>query len=90
MNTVSNVVTIKARAAAPARALGRPARPHPRVFIVDRPKTYLLAAVLGAMALLVAGALASELLTMPRDLACEAPVAASQQSPGPQATNGDF
>jgi hypothetical protein len=89
MNTVSNVVTIKARAA-PARGLRRPARPHPRVFIVDKPKTYLLAAILGAMALLVAGALSSELLSMPRGLACEVPAAASQQSPGLQATNGDF
>ena len=90
MNAMSKVVSIKAWAAPPARVLQRPARPRPRVFIVDSPKTYLVAAVLGVMALLVAGALASQFLSMPRALACEAPVVASQQSPGPQATNGDF
>jgi hypothetical protein len=55
------------------------ARPRPVVFIVDRPKTVLLIAILAGIALVVAGALAYDLLT-PRGLVCEAtPVAGLQQ-----------
>ena len=67
------MVSISARVAPPARSIKHAARPGPLVFIVDRPKMYVLAAVLGATALVVAGALASDLLRMPRSLACEAP-----------------
>ena len=80
MNAVSNVVSISARVAPPARPIKRAARPRPLVFIVDGPKTYVLAAVLGATALVVAGALASDLLRMPQSFACEAPSVSSKEA----------
>ena len=81
MNVVSNVVSISARVAPPARSIKHATRPGPLVFIVDRPKTYVLAAVLGATALVLAGALASDLLRVPRSLACEAsPVSPKEAS----------
>jgi len=73
VNAVSNVVSISARVARQARPIKHAVRPGPLVFMVDTPKTYVLAAVLGATALVAAGALASDLLRMPRSLACEAP-----------------
>ena len=73
MNAVSNVVSISARVAPPARPMKHAVRPGPLVFIIDSPRKYVLAAVLGATALVVAGALASDLLRVPRSLACEAP-----------------
>jgi hypothetical protein len=49
-----------------------PWRP-PRVFIIDHPKACLVAAILVAIALAGTGALIDELLSMPRDLICDAP-----------------
>jgi len=80
MNVVSNAVSISARVAPPARSIKHATRPGPLVFIVDNPKTYVLAAVLGATALVLAGAVVSELLRMPRSLACEAPPVSSKEA----------
>jgi hypothetical protein len=80
MNGVSNVVSIRARVAPPARSIKHAVRPGPLVFIVDRPKTYVLAAIFGATALLVVGALASDLLRMPRSFACEADPASAKEA----------
>jgi hypothetical protein len=81
MNAMSNVVSISARVAPPAKPIKHAARPRPWVFIVDNPKTYLLAAALGATVLLGAGALANALLSMPRSLACEAlPIGPTEDS----------
>jgi hypothetical protein len=43
------------------------------VFIIDRPTTWLLATILVVLALVAIGALANDLLSAPRRLACEAP-----------------
>ena len=46
---------------------------RPRLFIIDRPGMYTLAAILGVLALITVGALANDLLSAPRHLACRAP-----------------
>jgi len=58
---------------APASAL------RPLVFIIDRPKTCLLATILAVLALVAVGALANNLLSAPRRLACEVPAAVAPQ-----------
>jgi hypothetical protein len=73
MHVVSNVVPIKSRDARGANALHRSVLLRRRVFIIDRPKTSLLAAILVAIALVAVGALAGDLLNVPRGLMCDAP-----------------
>jgi len=59
------------------------------LYVIDRPKTYLLAGVLGAVALLAVGAIADGMLRASRDQVCEAPPAATpQQEAPPPATGG--
>jgi len=72
------VVSIKSRAASGADATHRRVPPRPRVFIIDRPKSWLLAAILAVLALLAVGALANNLLGAPRRLDCEVPAVAPQ------------
>lgn len=91
MNAMPKVVSIKARAAPPAGARHPPNRPRPWVLVIDSPKAYLLAAVLGVVALLVAGAMANDMLATPRGLACEAShAAATEQAPPSHAIDGGY
>jgi hypothetical protein len=73
------VVSIKSRAASRANAPHRRVPPRPRVFIIDRPKTCSLATILALVALVAVGALANNLLSASRMLACEVPVAVAPQ-----------
>jgi hypothetical protein len=73
-----HLASIESRVAPCANAAQRVARPRPVVFIVDRPKTVLLIALLAGIALVVAGALVYDLLT-PRGLVCEATLVAGLQ-----------
>jgi hypothetical protein len=66
-------VSIESRAAPSAKAPHGQAPPRPRVFVIDRPTTWLLATILVVLALVAIGALANDLLSAPRRLACEAP-----------------
>jgi hypothetical protein len=75
---MSNVVPIKLPGALGANALHRPVLRR-RVFIIDRPKTSLLAAFLVAIALVAVGALAGDLLSVPRGLVCDAPPIAAPE-----------
>jgi hypothetical protein len=79
MHVVSNVVAIKLRGALGANALHRPVLSRRRVFIIDRPKMSLLAAFLVAIALVAVGALAGDLLSVPRGLVCDAPPIAAPE-----------
>ena len=76
---MSNVVPIRLRGSLGANALHRPALSRPRVLIIDRPKVSLLAAFLAAIALLGVGALAGDLLSVPRGLMCDAPPIAAPE-----------
>jgi hypothetical protein len=76
---VNHVVSIESRAASGASAPHRRVPPHPRVFIIDRPTTCLLATILGVLALLAVGAFANNLLSVPRHLACVAPPTGAPQ-----------
>jgi hypothetical protein len=71
-----HVVSIESRAASGANAPHRRVPPRPRVFIIDRPTTCLLATILVVLAL---GALANNLLGASRRLACEVPGAVAPQ-----------
>lgn len=72
-----NVVPISARATPSANTSRRPVPPRPRIFIIERPTASLLAASLVAFALVAVGAFANNLLSAPRNLACEAPARAA-------------
>ncbi len=74
-----HVVSIKSRVAPRANAPYGRVPPRPRVFIIDRPKTCLLATILAVLALVAVGALANNLLSAPRRLACEVPAAVAPQ-----------
>ena len=74
-----HVVSIKSRAGSGTNAPYRRSPPRPRVFIIDRPKTCLLATLLAVLTLVGVGALANNLLSAPRRLACEVPAAVAPQ-----------
>jgi hypothetical protein len=78
-SSTMHVVSIKSRAGSGTNAPYRRSPPRPRVFIIDRPTTCLLATILVVLALLAVGALANNLLSASRRLACEVPAAVAPQ-----------
>ena len=74
-----HVVSIKSRAGPGVKTTQRLAPSRPRVFIIDRPKTCLLATILAVLALVAVGVLANNLLSAPRRLSCEVPAAVAPQ-----------
>jgi hypothetical protein len=71
------VVSINSGTVLRPQTLPRLPGPRPLLFIIDRPRLGLLVVVLVALALVVAGALAADFLSLSRgtDLVCAAPTA---------------
>jgi hypothetical protein len=89
MSAVPRISSIHTRAASQTGVRHDPPRPRPRLYVIDSPKTCLLATFLGVIALLAMGAMADSLLKTSRGLACEAPPAATLQHEAPShATDG--
>jgi hypothetical protein len=83
MSAVPQLSSIHTRVSGQTGVRQNPPRPRPRLYVIDRPKRYLVAAVLGAVALLAMGAMADSLLKASRGLACEAPPAGFPQHEAP-------